>query len=182
MAIYVLTQNDYDYETNDPSLKNIYNEMYYEVIASQQITNDVARLVNGNRVQDAVCEKLGEKNIEGYKINVDSSEKNRVINLSVTYEDAIKATNAVQAYAQCVSELSNELTEVKNVKIIDEPKIPEKPSGPPRLLIAGVSAIAGLLFSIIIIFLKDLFDTTVDDKDELIEMLGIPVLANIPKV
>ena len=182
MAIYVLTINDYEYETNDPTLKNIYNEMFYEVTASQQISNDVARIVESNRVKDGVRKKLNKDDIEDYVVSVDSSEKNRVINLSVTYTDAEEATSAVEAYAITLSEVANELTEVKNVKIIDDPHVPDEISGPPRLLIVLVTSIIGLLASLVIIFIRDILNTTISSRDELIDLLGIPVFAHIPKV
>ena len=182
MAIYVLTQNDYEYETNDPTLKNIYNEMFYEVSASQQITNDVARLVESNRVKDGVRDRLNHENIDDFVVDVDSSEKNRVIHLSVTYTDAQEATSAVEAYAYTLSEVAKELTEVENIKIIDVPHVPDTISGPPRLLIVLVTSIVGLLISLVIIFLKDILNTTVSGRDDLIDLLGIPVFSHIPKV
>lgn len=182
MAIYVLTQNDYEFETNDPSLKNIYNEMFYDISVSQQISNDVARLVESNRVKDGVRTKLNKENIDYYDVNVDSSEKNRVIHLSVTCTDAQDATSAVEAYANTLSEVANELNEVENIKIIDVPHVPDKISGPPRLMIVLVTTIVGLLISLVIIFLRDILNTSVTSREDLIDLLGIPVFAHIPKV
>jgi capsular polysaccharide biosynthesis protein len=72
--------------------------------------------------------------------------------------------------------------QVESINVIDEAKVPEKPSGPHRALICAIGAIAGLFIGIAIIILQDLLDKRVHNDDEVQELLGVAVLSHFPVV
>ena len=45
-----------------------------------------------------------------------------------------------------------------------------------------ISAMGGIVLGFVIIFVTMLFDTTVKNQEDIERMLGVPVLAVIPKV
>ena len=67
------------------------------------------------------------------------------------------------------------------VNIIDRASVPDKPSGPNRVMYTAVALLAGLFVAIAIIVLQDMLDTTVKSGDDAEELLGIPVLGRMPK-
>lgn len=68
------------------------------------------------------------------------------------------------------------------VKIMDEAKIPKKPSKPDILLNIIEAFIIGLISSTGIIFLIEYFDNTIKSEDDVGQHLGIAVLASIPDI
>lgn len=72
-------------------------------------------------------------------------------------------------------------TKLDAVNIIDRASVPDKPSGPNRVMYTAVALLAGLFVAIAIIVLQDMLDTTVKSGDDAEELLGIPVLGRMPK-
>lgn len=179
IAIYVLSNKDKQKETNT---YNEFTELNYGINFSQQLCNDVVELVNSDRIKDAVCIDIGEDDLKEYNIDVKSSEKNRVITLSVTAKDPVKSLNAVKSLAQNTAILSKEVTDADSVNVIDNPDVPTEPSGPARILICIVAILAGLFVALGIILIRDVFDSTIKSREELAQIISLPVLTNFPKV
>lgn len=181
-AIYVLSKED------PSSYGNEFYQTYYQaehnhgITYSQQLCNDVAELVKSNRVRDAVAKDVGVYDLSGYDINVDSSEKNRVITLKVTSTDPLMASKVVDSLATHTITLSEEMTDAESVSAIDKSKVPDSPSGPPRLLITLVVLLVVTFLTLIAMLFRDVLDTTIKSREDLVEVLRFPVLSTIPKV
>lgn len=181
-AIYVLSKEDPAWYGNE------YYQTYYQaehnhaITYSQQLCNDVAELVKSNRVKDAVAKDMNIYDLSDYDIAVDSSEKNRVITLKVTSTDPVMASKVVDSLADHTITLSEEITDAESVSAIDQSKVPEYPSGPPRLLITLVVILVVTFLTLIIMLFRDVLDTTIKSRDDLTEILRFPVLSTIPKV
>lgn len=153
-----------------------------EFSTGQQIANDVAVLAESNRVERETAEKLGLKDLEDYKINVDSSTQNRVIELSVTGKRPELVAQVANTLAEVISQTGVELMDLQAINIVDEAIVPDEPSGPNRVLITAIGVLVGFFVGIAIIVLRDALDTTVKSSDEVEELFGLPVLGNIPQV
>lgn len=144
--------------------------------------NDVAELVKSNRVRDEVANELNIPDLSKYNITVDSSEKNRVITLKVTSYNPNKASEIVDSLVDHTVRLGKEITEVESINIIDESKVPDKPSGPPRILYTCAAVLIVLFLSILVMLFKDVLDTAIKSREDLLSILKKPVLTTIPKV
>ena len=67
-------------------------------------------------------------------------------------------------------------------RIIDEAKLPSKPAYPPLKKLFLMSVAIGLGLGPGLIFLLDVFNTSLKDPEKFEEELGVAVLATIPKV
>ena len=151
-----------------------------ELSASQMLTNDVATLIQSDRVLNDAADSLGLENLDDYDISVASETTTRVITLSVTGKDAEGAANVANALAESVSGVAQEVMEIQSVNVIDQAPTPEAPSGPNRLLYVAVAFVAGLFVAVAIVVLMDVLNTRVRGAEEVEQMLGIPVIGRIP--
>lgn len=153
-----------------------------DLSASQMLTNDVATLLQSDRVMSDAADQLGLPNLRGYDITVTSESTTRVITLQVTSSDAQGSANVANALADCVSNVAQEVMNVESVNVIDEAPTPEAPSGPNRMLYVAVAAMAGLFAAVAIVVLMDVIDTRVRSAGDVEELLELPVIGRIPQM
>lgn len=153
-----------------------------DLSASQMLTNDVATLLQSDRVMTDAADQLGLPNLRGYDITVTSESTTRVITLQVTSPDAQGSANVANALADCVSNVAQEVMNVESVNVIDEAPTPEAPSGPNRMLYVAVAAMAGLFAAVAIVVLMDVIDTRVRSAEDVEELLELPVIGRIPEM
>lgn len=153
-----------------------------DLSASQMLTNDVATLLQSDRVMSDAADQLGLPNLRGYNITVTSESTTRVITLQVTSSDAQGSANVANALADCVSNVAQEVMNVESVNVIDEAPTPEAPSGPNRMLYVAVAAMAGLFAAVAIVVLMDVVDTRVRSAEDVEELLELPVIGRIPEM
>lgn len=153
-----------------------------DLSASQMLTNDVATLLQSDRVMADAADQLGLKDLKGYDITVSSETTTRVITLQVTGHDPQGAANVANALAKCVSDVAQQVMNVESVNVIDEAPTPDLPSGPNRVLYVAVAAMAGLFAAVAIVVLMDVVDTRVRSAEDVEELLGLPVIGRIPEM
>jgi polysaccharide chain length determinant protein (PEP-CTERM system associated) len=67
-------------------------------------------------------------------------------------------------------------------RILDPARIPAKPISPDRMKINGIGAGAGLLVGLVLVALLELRDSSFRTDNEVVALLALPVLAQIPVV
>ena len=65
-------------------------------------------------------------------------------------------------------------------KLLDPARMPERPVSPNRPLINLMGAAVGLLFGIVLVGVQEYRDTSFSNEEDVIRLLGVPVLARIP--
>ena len=153
-----------------------------DMTASQQLANDIAVLAESNRVINATTEALGMASLRGYEIEVSSATTNRVITLSVTGESAESVAIIADRLAEETADAAVEVMALEAVNIVDDAQVPEEPSGPNRLMYLAVAILAGLFLAVAWVVLIDMIDTSIKSEDEVMEVLGLPVLGSMPTV
>ncbi|OUP08459.1 Wzz/FepE/Etk N-terminal domain-containing protein [Collinsella sp. An2] len=157
------------------------NSLNTELSASQLLANDVATLIQSERVTADAAHSLGLDSLDGFNISVTSETTTRVITCSVTGTDPRAAADVANAIAASVSDVAQEVMDVQSVNVIDEAAVPAAPSGPNRPLYVAVGLMAGLFAAVAIVVLRDMLDTRVR-PDELQDLLGVPVIGRIPLI
>lgn len=174
VSFYVLSKT----QSND----NQSNIMSSDLQAGQSMSNDIAELVKGSHVQNDVASALGMKNLADYKISVSSATTNRIVSVSVTGEKPDGCVKVANQIAKTTDQVAREVMGVESVNVVNEAYTPSSPSGPPRLVYTGVAFLAGLFLAIAWIIVLDLVNTRVRSGEEAAELLGLPLLAQFPKV
>ena len=170
-SMYVLAQSD---DSTSQGLSS-------DLSASQMLTNDVATLLTSDRVTKDTADALQLENLDDFEISVTSETTTRVLSCSVTGGNAEAVANVANELAANVSDVAQEVMNVESVNVIDEASAPTAPSGPNRPLYIAVGLMAGLFAAVAIVVLMDMLDTRVRG-DEIVELLGVPVIGRIPLV
>lgn len=68
------------------------------------------------------------------------------------------------------------------VEVIDLAVAPRSPVSPRPLLNLALGALLGLLVGLVAVFVMEMVDTTIKSSDEVVQLLGLPVLGRIPEL
>ena len=174
VSMYVLTATDQQQKGSSSA--------YSDLNASQMIANDIATLANTYAVKEKAAQALRLDSIKGNAISVTSSTTTRVIELSVTSDNADSAAVVANQVASTLNDMAKQTMGVESVNVIDEAKTPTSPSGPNRAMYTAVAFLAGLFLAIAIVVLMDMINTRVRTPEEAEELLGVPVIGRIPVI
>lgn len=153
---------------------------YNELTASQLLANDVAALLESDRVEQDAAQALGLEDLDDYDVSVTSETTTRVITLSVTGPDAESAANVANEMARQVSVVAQDVQMADSINVIDEAVAPQTPSGPNRPLYIAVALLAGLFLAVAIVVLMDMLNTRIRSAEDAEQLLGVPVVGRIP--
>ena len=156
--------------------------LYTELNTSTLITNDVAEIMQGNRVANEVAELLGLESLDGFELSVEISDSSRIINVSVTGEDPELAAQIAAAIVSSATAIATDAMGLEAVTVIEEAEVPEQPSGPNRVLYIAVALFAGFFLDVAAVIVFDMLNTKVRTEEELEELTGVPVMGRVPYV
>lgn len=177
-SMYVLaTDESMNAESSSSS-----SSTYTDLSASQMIANDVATIAESDSVAEDVALGLGLESLDGYAVEVESSEDTRIISLDVTGADPDKAADIANAYVSNVSSTAQSVMNIDSVNVIDQALVPDSPSGPNRPLYVVVALLVGFLIAVCIVVIADMVNVKVRDDDDVTDLLGVPVVGHFPKV
>lgn len=186
MAIvsFALMGNTYTAQTSMYILANSNTESqstnYTDLTASQLLANDVATLLQSDRVEADAASSLGLTDLSDYKVSVTSETTTRVISLVVTGPDPQGVADVANEMASQVSVVAQDVQMADSINVIDEAVAPTSPSGPNRMLYIAVAFLAGLFLAIAIVVLMDMLNTRIRSAEDAEELLGVPVVGRIP--
>lgn len=181
---FALMGNTYTAQTSMYILANSNTESqstnYTDLTASQLLANDVATLLQSDRVEADAASSLGLTDLSDYKVSVTSETTTRVISLVVTGPDPQGVADVANEMASQVSVIAQDVQMADSINVIDEAVAPTSPSGPNRMLYIAVAFLAGLFLAIAIVVLMDMLNTRIRSAEDAEELLGVPVVGRIP--
>jgi capsular polysaccharide biosynthesis protein len=161
---------DQDQTYNDVEMYQKLLKTYSEVIQ----TNDL--------VEKAVdLESLGLKSQDILdNLKVTPRTDTQILEIKYTSGDKVLARDILDSVTTEFIKSSAELIPNSNVKIIESVKIPEKPVSPNKIINIVAAFLLGLMISVGLSFLLEFIGNTFKNKEEMEEVLGLPVLGVIP--
>ena len=169
-SVYVLTDSE-DSTT-----------LYTELNTSTLITNDVAEIMQGNRVANETASDLGLESLDAFDITVEISDSSRIINVSVTGEDPELVAQVASALVENATLIATDAMGLDSVTVIEQAEVPDTPSGPNRLLYIAVALFAGFFLDVAVVIVVDMLNTKVRSDEELEELTGVPIMGRVPYV
>ena len=170
-TLYVL------YRSNEESLN------YSEMTLSSQLVNDYSEFLKSDRVMDGAASLIGISSEElrnKFEINVVTSSTTRLLKLQVTGENPAEVANLANALATELAKCIMDVANVANINIVDQAKLPSKPSGPESLKITGIAGMVALSVTVFLSVLIDSINVKILTREDVQEILGESVLAQIP--
>lgn len=154
---------------------------FMDIQVNSQLVTDYRELLKSRLVGERVQAKLGV-NADTFTKNVDVStvKDSRIFSISYMDTNPKLAADVVNELANVIQQMASDIIEVKNVKVIDTAKVPEKPVKPSKKMNVGLAGVLGLLLGFSLIYLLELVDHTFKKPEEVERQLGINVIGTVP--
>ena len=181
---YLLMADEYTSQTSVYVLTDSEDSttLYTELNTSSLITNDVAEIMQGNRVANEAAAALGLEDLEGFEVSVEISDSSRIIDVAVTGTDPELAAQVATQIVESATAIATDAMGIDAITVIEEAEVPEEPSGPNRPLYVAVGLFAGFFLDVAAVIVVDMLNTKIRGDEELEELTGVPVLGRVPYV
>lgn len=174
------------YSASTQILVNSGNEnTQLEVQANQadlQLINTYNEIIKSPVILDKVKKNLNYKDNLSSKIFVSNETQSKVITVTANsnnYKDSAKIVNEI---ANVFSKEVGKIMQTDNVTVLNKANenLSPSPIKPKPLINTIIGMFIGLLFSYLIILLKNILDKRVQTEEEVREYLDLPVIGMIP--
>jgi polysaccharide biosynthesis transport protein len=170
------------YGGNNPQVRKLQEQ---SLVLTNQLDGERARIVNEIKAAYASAEnreRLIRNTLGEMKGKLDQS------NANVMQYDTLK--RQADANSNLYVSLSSQIKQMamagslnsNNIRVLDDARVPERPSGPHRFRILGAGAAFALLGGMVLAFAAESMDDTISSIDDLKRWSGLPALALVPKV
>ena len=160
-----------------------------DITASQQLVPTYIEMLKSNNVLGTVADKVEAKTGEAFTeseirkmITAEAVANTEIIKVTVKTTKAAVAKEIAQTISEVVPEKIPNFIERSTVNIIDGARINTKPVEPNVRNSIILGALLGLVLSIAVILLKEIFDVRVKSTDDLVTRFNLPVLGAIPEI
>lgn len=161
---------DQTYDNNDVEMYQKLLKTYAEIIQTNDLVEKAVDLNNlGLKSQDILK-----------KLKVIPAADTQILEIQYINEDKVLAKDILDSITTEFIKSSTELIPNGNVKIIESVKIPENPVSPNKIMNIAIAFLLGLIISLGLSFLLEFIDNTFKNKEQMEELLGLPVLGVIP--
>ena len=117
---------------------------------------------------------------DGCTVNVDVTDGTFFITITVDGKDAQKCANVANQLAEKAAEVYNSKFSYGQIGTLRQAKVPSAPYAPSNTKNMLIGAAIGLIASCLISILIELIDTTIKSEDDIQDIYGIPIFAEIP--
>lgn len=159
---------------------------YSDLNASLALIDDYRELALSTTVLGTVAKEFGygsKGELRGdYDITISSVNNTRIIRIAVAGPNKDIVADVANAIGREFTVFIIEIMDVANVNVVDTATPPAIPSGPKKMQTIALAGIAGMIVSIAITLLIEALNTTIRTPEDAEKVLGLPVLAKIPKM
>lgn len=164
-----------DKNTSYPSSYDVvmYQKMvktYSELLTSKIVLEDVI----GNTGLDLTLDDLASM------IKIKTTTESEFINITIEGKNADDTTLIANQLPVSLKNISSQIRGVDNVILVDTASRPEKPASPNIIINISLAFVLGLIFSICLVILINYLDQRIKDKNELKEIINLPILGEVP--
>lgn len=154
-----------------------------DIIMYQKLLKTYAEVIETNNLVEKAIEKDGlsttpEEVLKG--LVVTPRNDTQILEIKYTSKDRELAKDVLDSITSEFVESSIQLIPNGNVKILEDIKVPDSPVSPNKSMYIAIAVLVGLMISIGLSFLLEFMDNTVNTKEELEQILGIPAIGAIP--
>ena len=163
--------------TKDQNYNNSDIQMY------QQLLKTYAGVITTNDLVERAIDKAN-LNITSEKVlgglTVTPSANTQILEIKYISTDKVLSRDLVDAVTTQFIKTSTDLIPNGNVKIIESVKLPENPVSPNKKMNIAIAFLLGIMISVGFAFLLEFMDNTFKTKEQLEQILGLPVIGAIP--
>ena len=156
--------------SSDISASKSLVDSYIVILNARSTLNDVIDYAEVDRTHVEVREMMEAE-------AVDSTEIFEVI---ITSPDPKEAKDIADAIAYILPKRISSIIEGTSAKIVDAAVTPAKPSSPSYLKNTVLGLILGMMLILGMILLKEVFDVTIKEEEDIEQISKYPILASVP--
>ena len=163
--------------TKDQNYNNSDIQMYQQLLktyAGVITTNDLIERAIGKANLNITSEKVLSS------LTVTPSANTQILEIKYISKDRALSRDLVDAVTTEFIKTSTDLIPNGNVKIIESVKLPENPVSPNKKMNIAIAFLLGIMISVGFAFLLEFMDNTFKTKEQLEQILGVPVIGAIP--
>jgi Capsular polysaccharide biosynthesis protein len=161
---------DQNYNNSDIQMYQQLLKTYAEVIK----TNDlIEKAIDTTELNVKSGEVLGN-------LTVTPAANTQILEIKYISKDKNLSKDVLEAVTKQFIKTSAELIPNGNVKIIEQVKLPQNQASPNVKLNIAIAFIIGIMISVGLAFILEFMDNTFKSKEQLEQILGIPVIGAIP--
>ena len=154
-----------------------------DISASKNLVKSYIVILNTRESLNSVIDYAGSNRTYGElkgMINAASVDNTEIFRVVVTSTDPQEATDLANAIAYILPKRISTIIEGTSAKVVDAAVIPSTPSSPNYTQNTVIGFLAGLLVTLVVIALKEIFDITVRTEEDIQQCCNHPVLAAVP--
>ena len=152
-------------------------QMYQKLLKTYSTVITTEDLIS-KAMNDANLDVSSETVLGG--LTVTPQTDTQILEIKYVGTDKEQSKDIVEAVTNEFINKSSELVADPNVKVIQEPKVPDSPISPNKKLNISIAFLLGLIVGVGGAVLLEMLDTTFKTKKQLEEIVGLPVLGVIP--
>ena len=151
--------------------------------AAQELVNTYIVILEARTTVNEIIKEAGvERTYTELVDMIEASAVNEteIFEVVVTSTDPEEAELIANAVTKVLPERIADVVDGSSVRIVDYAVLPNQRSGPGYASNTMIGIIAGIIVSVLVIVIRELYDVFIREESYLTETYGIPVLAAIP--
>lgn len=161
---------DQNYNNSDIQMYQQLLKTYAEVIKTNALVEKAINTSNLNTTSEEILSDL----------TVTPTANTQILEIKYISKDRELSKGVLDAITGEFIKTSTELIPNGNVKVIEPAKLPENPASPNNMMNIAIAFLVGLMISVGLSFLLEFIDNTFKNKEQVEQILGIPVIGAIP--
>ncbi|RII35007.1 capsular biosynthesis protein [Clostridium chromiireducens] len=161
---------DQNYNNSDIQMYQQLLKTYAEVIKTNALVEKAINASNLNTTSEEILSNL----------TVTPTANTQILEIKYISKDRELSKDVLDAITSEFIKTSTDLIPNGNVKVIEPAKLPESPASPNNKMNIAIAFLVGLMISVGLSFLLEFIDNTFKNKDQVEQILGIPVIGAIP--
>lgn len=158
---------------NDITMYQKLMTTYVEIAQSDVMKNEVAKDLGYNSYSE-----IGKVITN---ISVKNTPNSQLLDIAIQGTDREIIQEYAEVYVKNFKDITASKFKKDNLQVISDAKLQDRPVAPHKMRNIALGAIGGMVVSLLIIVMRFLLNDSVRTKDELVDLLGLPVIGNIPK-
>lgn len=154
-----------------------------DITAAKSLVDTYIVILNSRECLDLVAEYADEDiSYEKLKKMISASAVNatEIFEVKVKSEDPKQAERLANAIAYVLPKRISTIVEGTSANIVDHAVVPTKPCSPSYTTNAVIGFALGLIASVLVIALREIFDVTIRDQEDVEQSCEYPILASVP--
>ncbi|GEP65557.1 capsular polysaccharide biosynthesis protein [Clostridium beijerinckii] len=165
-------------DSKDQNYNNSDIQMY------QQLLKTYAEVIKTNALVEKAI-NAGDFDLKAKDVlkdlTVTPAANTQILEITYISKDRNLSKEVLDSITNQFIKTSTDLIPNGNVKIVEPAELPENPASPNKKLNIAIAFLLGLMISVGLSFLLEFLDSTFKSKEQLEQILGVPVIGAIPE-